>query len=145
MNTPILDTEIDRPELLEWEQPFKSALSFLLQACMVAGRHGFGEESEQILEAVETMRPNHASPKLARALVYIYQNKAAEAIERLRGDLLLHDQKNELGQAFLAVALHQDGKIEDCRNVLQVLLRAGTNAKALAVAKSVASEIGLVA
>lgn len=143
MKTSIVDTDMGKPELAEWEQPYRSALSFLLQASMVAGRHGFVLAADAILKAVEAMRPLHPSPKLARGLIFIYQDKFAEAANWLRSDLLKTDPENDMARAFLAIALHMDGQMDECRSILLELFRTGTNEQALGVAKAVAVEIGL--
>ncbi len=135
-------------EMAEWEMPFKSVLGSLLQAGLLAARNGLGAQAEAILRPVESVRPGHASTRLARGLVNIYKERYQEAIDGLDKGLLRDDPSHDMARAVKALGLYHLGRLDECRALLKGLeeqaVRApkSVSAQARNLAASLTSEVG---
>ncbi|MDB5104459.1 MAG: hypothetical protein JWP91_2148 [Fibrobacteres bacterium] len=145
MEATIRHSAVGNMEMAEWERPFKSVLGCLLQAGLMAARHGMAAEAEAILQPVEAARPSHPSALLARGLVFIYQDRYQEAIDHLDRELLRKDPPNEMAKAFTAMALHLLGRLDECRAILKDVLKTAESSQARNLAASLASEVGMAA
>jgi tetratricopeptide (TPR) repeat protein len=139
---------VGEAEMEAWEKPFESMLGCLLQAGLMAARFGLGREAEEILRAVEAVRPRHDSVLLARALVGIYQGRYQEAIDGLEGGLLGEVPRHDMARAIKALALYQLGRLEESRALVEALRKEAAQApgsvseQARSLAASVAAEVG---
>lgn len=162
METTTRQSAVGNGDIEEWELPFKSVLGCLLQAALMAARHGMPAEAEAILKPVEAVRPAHPSTRLARGLSLFYQDRYQEAIDFLDREILKEDPDNATARAFTAMGLHLLGRIDECRDVLKGLLAEGKGAggtgtggdvsvaakdgqaaQAVRLAASLAAEIGM--
>jgi hypothetical protein len=139
---------VGEAEMGAWEEPFKSVLGCLLQTGLVAARFGFGSESEEILRAVEAVRPRHDSTRLARALATIYRLRYQNAIDGLEKGILKEDPRHDLGRAIKALGLYHLGRLEECRALVSALREQAAkdprsvSAQARNLAASLAAEVG---
>lgn len=151
MEATIRHSAVGQTEMADWEVPFKSVLGCLLQAGLLAARHGMRAQAEAILRPVEAVRPAHASTRLARGLVGIYQERYQEAIDGLEKGLLKEDPSHDMGRAIKALGLYHLGRIDECRALINGLREQGVKAPATVSAQarnlcaSLASEIGMTA
>jgi tetratricopeptide (TPR) repeat protein len=151
MEATIRQSAVGETEMAEWELPFKSVLGCLLQAGLLAARNGMRAEAEAILRPVEAVRPSHASTRLARGLVGIYQERYQEAIDGLEKGLLKEDPDHDMGRAIKALGLYHLGRTEECRGLIKGLRDQDAKAPATVspqarnLAASLASEIGMAA
>lgn len=149
MEATIRKSAVGNAEMAEWELPFKSVLGCLLQAGLLAARHGMRNQAEIILRPVEAVRPAHASTRLARGLVGIYQERYQEAIDGLDKGLLKEEPEHDMGRAVKALGLYHLGRIDECRALIKALREqavkapATVSAQARNLASSLASEIGM--
>lgn len=145
METYIRESAIGNREMEDWEKPYKPILGCLLQAAMLAARNGLKDQAEAILRPVEAVRPEHPSPKLARALVLIYSDRFQEAIDFLEREVLRKDPANDMAKSFTAMALHLLGRLDECRGFLSEVLQSGRNEQAMNLSRNLAREVGLAA
>lgn len=151
MEATVRHSAVGDTEMAEWEMPFKSMLGCLLQAGLLAARHGMRAQAEAILRPVEAVRPTHASTRLARGLVAIYQERYQEAIDGLEKGLLKEDPSHDMARAIKALGLFHLGRTDECRALIKGLREqsakapATVSAQARNLVSSLASEIGMPA
>lgn len=148
METEMRLSAVGEAEMGEWEAPFRPMLGFLLQAGLLAARFGMGPEAEEILRAVEAVRPRHVSARLARALSGIYRQQYQDAIDGLDKGLLKDDPRHDMARAVKALALYHLGRLRECRVLVAALQEQAAlapqsvGAPARNLAASLAAEVG---
>jgi thioredoxin-like negative regulator of GroEL len=124
-----------------WEAPFRRVVGSLLQTCLVAARNGFHDDAEDILASVEAARPEHSSPKYARALLLLYKCKPDEAEQFLEEKFLRADPGDDMARALACMAYHAMERDTECFHIVRDLVHNGRNEQAVAIARSLAADL----
>lgn len=127
----------------DWETPFRRAVGTLLQTSLLAARSGFYGDADAILRELESARPEHTSPKYARALALVYARRPEEALEHLKRAFPESEGKDEMAVVLACFALHTMQKTSECSEMLQELLRSGSNEQALSIGQMLANDMAI--
>jgi hypothetical protein len=148
METTMRMSAVGETEMGDWEAPFKSMLGFLLQAGLLAARFGLESPAEDILRAVEAVRPRHVSSQLAQALVAIYGQRYQNALDGLERGVLKEEPRHDLARALKALAFYHLGRTAECRALVAALKEQAAKdpqsvgAQARSLIASLGAEVG---
>lgn len=100
-------------------------IKVLAELGFIAGGYGMIAQTEAIVGALQTLRPHSERPSLIEALARMNAQDAAGAERVLREQALKVNPDSAMARAYLGLALHLQGRMNERDRALQEALAAG--------------------
>ena len=97
-------------------------IRWLAELGFVAGGYGMIKQTDALVGALTTLRPDSERPYLIQALARINGQDAAEAERILREQALKANPNSAMAKACLGLALHVQGRINERDHLLNQVL-----------------------
>lgn len=107
----------------------------LAELAFIAGGYGLVAQSDAIAAGLEVIRPDSERPHLVRAITRLNLNDAASAEHILREQALKANPNSSMAKAFLGVALHMQGRINERDRMLTTVTVADDDDDAVKIAQ----------
>lgn len=109
-------------------------IKLLAELAFIAGGYSMVAQSDMIATGLEAIRPDSERPHLVRAITRL-NLKDAVAAERILRDQALKIQPNSsMAKAFLGVALHMQGRLNERDRTLREVTAAHDDEDAVQIA-----------
>lgn len=112
-------------------------VDLLVELGLIASGYRMSAEATAIAAAVQAERPRSTRPHLIRAMTHLGTGNAAAAVKELHEQALAVDAEDPMVKAFLALALHVEGRGTERDRVAAEVLEQGSDKAAVALAQSV--------
>ena len=109
-------------------------IKLLTELAFFAGGCGMVAQSDAIATGLEVMRPGSEGPHLVRAISRLNQNNAELAERILREQALKAQPDSSMAKAFLGVALHMQGRLNERDNTLKEVIAINDDEDAVRIA-----------
>ncbi|HOB61155.1 MAG TPA: HrpB1 family type III secretion system apparatus protein [Candidatus Competibacteraceae bacterium] len=100
-------------------------IKLLAELGFIAGGYGLIAQTDAIVGALEALRPDSERPYLIQALARINFRDAAGAERILREQALKLNPDSAMAKAYLGLALHVQGRINERDRILEEAIASG--------------------
>ena len=100
-------------------------IKLLAELGFIAGGYGLIAQTDAIVGALEALRPDSERPYLIQALARINFRDAAGAERILREQSLKLNPDSAMAKAYLGLALHVQGRINERDRILEEAIASG--------------------
>ncbi len=111
-------------------------IDLLVELGLIASGYRLTGEANTIAAALQRERPDSTRPHLIRAMSQLNAGNAAGAVRELHEQALKIDPRDIMVKAFLALALHVEGRATERDRIAGEVLEQGGDAAAVALAQS---------
>ena len=111
-------------------------IDLLVELGLIASGYRLTGEADTIAVGLQRERPDSTRPHLIRAMSQLNAGNAAGAVRELHEQALKIDSGDIMVKAFLALALHVEGRATERDRIAGEVLEQGGDAAAVALAQS---------
>ena len=111
-------------------------IDLLVELGLMASGYRLTGEANAIAAALQRERPASTRPYLIRAMSQLNSGNAAGAVQELHEQALNVDAQDVMVKAFLALALHVEGRSTERDRIATEVLEQGGDEAAVALAQS---------
>ncbi|MDQ5910690.1 MAG: hypothetical protein QG599_2787 [Pseudomonadota bacterium] len=110
-------------------------IKLLAELGFIAGGYGMIQQTDAIVGALEALRPNSERPFLISALARLNLQDAAGAEHILREQALKANPDSAMAMAYLGLALHTQGRVNERDRILDDVLALADDEDAMVMAR----------
>lgn len=109
-------------------------IKLLAELAFIAGGYSMVAQSDMIATGLEAIRPDSERPHLVRAITRLNLKDAVTAERILRDQALKIQPNSSMAKAFLGVALHMQGRLNERDRTLREVTAAHDDEDAVQIA-----------